>query len=102
MRLPLGRSDSDKLANWLSGQTDVAAKYFQTKITNKFPGVSDISGTEYHLYIELSSISDDTVMYGSIEDLHKGQTIWVSPYPPKDFDGSRYYQYLGIVSGTIG
>lgn len=104
LRLPISTKKMTTLATWLEGKTGIATRYFQNKITNKFPGLSQseilesVSG--FHLYIEAVNINFDTKWYGTIEELHVDQTVYVTILPPKDFSSSRYFQYLGVVSGT--
>lgn len=102
LRLPLSREKMDTLSSWLEEMTGLSSRYFQTKITNKFPGMTDeeamgVSGI--HLYIEAIDVRHETIWYGNIIDLHAGQIVWVTHLPPKEFDGSRYFQYAGVISG---
>lgn len=103
VRLPISRQKSDTIAAWLEENTGVQARFFKTKITNKFPGLSDsdldagVSGV--HLYLEATNISYDMQWYGKLDELRsEDQTVWFTCLAPKDFDSS-YYQYTGVISG---
>lgn len=105
IRLPISRARADYLASWLSDRTGVESRYFKTKISNKFPGLSsteaNVGVSGMHLYLEAANIESDTKWYGKLSDLRlSDQEVWYTYLPPKDFDGSRYFQYAGVVSGV--
>lgn len=104
LRLPASRDKVDELATWLEEQTGIGARYFTTRLTNKFPGLSTVdveAGVSgYHLYMETADIRHETEWYGSINDLWNGQDVLVSVLPPKEFAESRYFVYAGVVSGS--
>lgn len=104
IRLPVSRQTADIIAEWLQDRTGVEARYFRTKVTNKFPGISqtDIEGgvSGIHLYLEATNITGQLDWYGKLNDLRsEDQVVWYSALAPKDFEGSSYYQYCGIISG---
>jgi len=105
IRLPISRARVDFLADWLEERTGVEARYFKTKLTNKFPGISEVEADEgvsgLHLYLEATDISSETIWFGKLDDLRSDdQDVFFTIFAPKDFTGSRYFQYVGEVSGV--